>query len=612
MATWRDQITLVQQGDAVAPATPNTPISQLAERTQYLKDRIDTAALGEGIILSSQPISSDVAEGDVVYYNKTKSNYQPALATSSEDDNGLLRTADKAYVIGVVVSKVSDSAADILISGRYKDITLTANAGVALAEGHYYLSGQDTGKLVSERPAVGIFVLTVTSQGIVLNPTPREVLEDHIHYRFDLNLDPAGNVMCIGDGDRVALTDLESDREGWLPADHSVFAGTAPVGAKFGYNLWANNKLAALWPPQPSSSAFLELTGVGVQPNHAIVDKNGIWWMTDCRNDTPWDREVCQSSSTVIHPNYISSSSSKAADATTQQDACEAPSRHLVLWFTKMLSKTDQAAVTGIKPADGSPIVVTSCSEPNSQGYYPSKVELDLNIPWDRKAGTVGSEVVKTISGKGELGVGHIVEGVKGAGLVKVTGTQLLSEDFKAGRLTIEGLDPASVTKKIDVQLVALSGAVESIYESTLPYVGLVSGRANNFIGKLRIPDITMTNPRVKVELWFGMTITGPPPANVTISHAKIDPASTVAESSSSGTLEGKSFPKMPSVFESVTDLSLQDLGSLDKGEYFARKVLDLKIESNQLFLFKLARSATDGYNGELAVINMTATIYEG
>ena len=609
MATWRNSITLIRRNDSVIEGTPNQPISELADRTQYLKDRLDAQAAGEGLVLFSQVISTDVVEGDAVYYNTANNDYEPAIASAAENDDGLLRTAESAYVVGIVIRKISTVAADILIQGRFGDIALTDASSVSLVDGNYYLSATAAGKLVNQRPAVAVFVCTVTDQGIIVNPTPREVLEDHVHYRFELRADPAGESMLVAD-QRVEIQCPNADQLGWLPYGNAVFQGNAPAGAYFGYNLWQDPVLAGVWPPQPTAGAYLEYGGTGVSKDHYRIDENGIWWMTDCEDHVPWRDQTHLSSSLCQEITGPSSSSSRAAAA---MQPCDAEGEYLILWFTKLVAKTDQATVTGIKPAEGSPIVVTSCADPTSLGYFPSRVDLDLAMPWSRAANTGGSEVVKTVSGHGTLGVGHVVEGIQGAGLISVAGTETLAGGQRAGLVTLTGLDPTQMTRKLDVAIVALSGATEGMYENILPYVGLPDARASSFVGKIRVPQISMTDPRLRLVFWFGLIRAGTPPANVTLDYATVLNAETTEESSSSSLafLYGSGFGIMPTEWTAWGDLDLEDLGTLTAGVYFARNTLVTSVSSDQLLLFQMSRTASDGYAWELAVINMYGLLYD-
>lgn len=608
MSVWRETINLIKNGESVDDQTPNRPLQQLAERTQFLKDRLDVSAIGEGLVLFSQVVSSDTMQGDAVYYSISNNEYRPALATAFEDTTGILRTDEKAYVVGIVIRKLNNVTADIIIRGRQNGLVINDASGLALVSGNYYLSGLNSGKLVNQRPAVGVFVATITTQGVIVNPTPREVLEDHIHYVFDLVVDPSGTPVCPNTAsNQTAIAFPDNTQEGWLPADDPVFVSTvAPVNAFFGYNWSVNQKLAAIWPPHPLGSAYVELNGVGVSPEHALVDSNGIWWLTNCDTDVPWDANTCISSSAAL----IERSSSSGETTGKPFVPCSPTTRRLTIWFTKMVSQTSKASVTGIKSAPGSPIVIVGCSTPDASGFCQGKIELDLDIPWARTGNIAGSEVVKTIGGNGQLSVGHVVEGIAVTGLISLTGTKTLTGGQAAGLVTIRGLDPTQITRKLDVALVALNGASESIYQSILPFVGLPSGRITSFIGKVRIPQVNMTTPRLQLDMWFATPTAGTPPANVLIRWVLVNDALLTQESSSS--LFGGGFGTLPTAWSPWFALSLNDLGALAAGNYFSRRVINnIAFSSNQLLLFELQRSASDTYAGELAVVNQAATIFD-
>ena len=461
-ANWRKHITLIKNvTDSVDAIVTNKPLQELAERTEYLKERLDNDARGEGVVVYAAPIDSAVNVGDAVYWNFSKELYKQAIASAVDSDTGQLRTADSAYVRGIVIRKLSTSTADILVNGFFRNLTINDESNTPLTAGHYYLSSTHAGKLTKSRPAVGIYVCAVMGTDVFVSPTPREVLEEHIHYKFDLATNPAGDTACVGD--TVTISNADNTKLGWLPANDSIFQSLAPRGAVFGYNWTKDATLASVWPPQPVGSAYVELNGVGVSPELMLVDENGIWWLSSCIDHTPW-RTSCGSSSALP---YDSSSVANCPDI----------ARTMTIWFTKMVAKTSQAAVTGIRPATDSPIVVTGCTDPDVSGYCASRVTLDLDLNWTNAENNEGDAVVKSVTGNSALQRGYVVEGIKGDGLIEVTGTRSLTSGYKAGRVTVTGVDPTAVTRKISPEVVALDGATESLYAYALPYIGLPKGR---------------------------------------------------------------------------------------------------------------------------------------
>lgn len=597
MGIWRSNINFIKSTDPVDDKTINRPLQQLYDRSQYLKDRLDAAAVGEGLILTSQPLSSSVKIGDAVYYDETKNIFDQALA-ELDLENNIPRTGKRAFVIGIVVRKLAENMGDILIRGYYPNFQLTDSANNTLEPGNYYLSGSNAGKLTKIRPPVGVFVASILNSGILVNPTPREVLEDHIHYKIDLEVLPAAVPICEANG-RTTLINANNNLLGWLPADDPIFQGLAPSGAFFGYNWTRDPKLAAVWPPEPLGSVYLELNGIGVPPEHVLIDNNGIWWMTNCDPYLPWDSNLCASSSTAI-PMHSSS---------TAVETCGPGARRLTLWFTKLLSKTDQSVVTGLKPADGSPILVNSCDKADAAGFCTGKLELDLNIPWSKIQNTSGSVVVKDITGNGELSVGPVVEGIIGTGLISVTGTEVLSGGQHSGLITIQGLDPTQIKRRVEVGLVALNGALENIYQGILPYVGLPADRQTSFIGKLQLPLLGFISPELDLTFWFALLSNGTPPSSIKLRYVLIDEPSFTLDGNLLSSLAN--ITALPTTWSDWIELNLNETGALNAGDYFGKLALNLNIASGQLLLFELQRDAPDSFSGELAVINMFGEIHE-
>jgi antitoxin (DNA-binding transcriptional repressor) of toxin-antitoxin stability system len=50
VAPWRDDVPYVRDGEPVTAAVDGRPLRALAGRSEYLKDRIDAAELGEAVV----------------------------------------------------------------------------------------------------------------------------------------------------------------------------------------------------------------------------------------------------------------------------------------------------------------------------------------------------------------------------------------------------------------------------------------------------------------------------------------------------------------------------------------------------------------------------------
>lgn len=254
----------VQPLEAVSASVAARPTTQLEANLRLLREVVELANIGRGLIDAAASLKSDVVVGDIVYWNGSNDQYEKALAATENDpiSNSLVATAS-SDAIGMVLSKTNATLGCIAIGGMHdlSDEALTNAFGSTTPEtGRYYLSAVTAGAVTLQRPPVSVAVAVVCSSGqILIDPQMRDFLEDHIHQQFELTAKPAGDHSPPAVGGRHAITSPDSARKGWLPALDASFGGKAPEGAAFGYNLAAEPQLSQVWPPIPVSNALLEV-----------------------------------------------------------------------------------------------------------------------------------------------------------------------------------------------------------------------------------------------------------------------------------------------------------------------------------------------------------------
>jgi hypothetical protein len=577
--TW-PTLTLIQDGEAVKGRVPNRVTQQLAQRTEYLKQIVDNIEAGSTLWMYNQPISSEVSAGDAVYYDNGQAKFRPARAAVTQETTGGYTTNPSTFAQGIVHTKVTSTSAHIILRGYSADLKTI----IGKDPGDYYLSGSVAGDVVAERPGVAMYVCTITDNGVFVNPVVRDILEDHTHYRFELAQLASGvTVTDNGDGTKT-LSGGDSDSEGWLPADHAVFDSNAPSGAVFGYNISANVKLQGAWPPQPMENVYLEWDGVGVDSSSYIIDENGLWWTTNCTNHVlPWE---------VM--SYSSSSSSSTA-----VNACATYPKKLILWMTKLVSATNLSVVSTLDAEDGSPITVVDCDDTEHiSGVNPGAggLSLQFTMPWSQTTGVTGSSVVKDITGNGVMQVGNVVEGIKVGDGLTISGGTALASGATAGTPTLSWQDPASLTRQLDVQIADLDRATEDLL-SDVPVIGFPDDVANSVILKVRIPNLNMTTPKVKLVVWATVSAAGTPP-DLSFDY-KVIPVRTTP---------GGSIP----AWTSGTDLNTSQVFSAS-GEYVEVESdqVTIAVTGEDMVLFRLTRSSAGGFSNMLYLSNIYAELVE-
>lgn len=268
MDTWV-QVEKLRDGDSVNSETLNTPIDQLASRTEYLKRRLGTIiedGVQSALILSDVDLDKEdvdnLSVGMVVY--KAKDGFRRAQAKMHLYDD--FTADDSAFTIGIIINKSSENKGDVLIYGKLgigADPLLTVGGmlqeGEKFRSGRYYLSANEPGKITANPSGpliyIGSFHSSVTTTGefssdafACINPQFMDIGTSHVHRAYPLVARPAGDIDT--DGTTVV---------GYLPSSHSseskqypslIFGGTwtSTSDVRYTFNLvdsqtWGTVKL---------------------------------------------------------------------------------------------------------------------------------------------------------------------------------------------------------------------------------------------------------------------------------------------------------------------------------------------------------------------------------
>jgi hypothetical protein len=162
---YRQNVRHTQDGEEVKGAVASRAAKDLEQNTNNLKDRIDAAEIGESLFMRGATLEPDASIGMPVYWNEDTSQWERAFAAVESDaESGTLVASETAFVGGIVFCKENSTSGDILLMGKADfsaTFDLTAAVDGDVDAGAYYLSSQESGKLVQQRPAVSVFVLSV-------------------------------------------------------------------------------------------------------------------------------------------------------------------------------------------------------------------------------------------------------------------------------------------------------------------------------------------------------------------------------------------------------------------------------------------------------------------
>lgn len=292
---------------ALPPLTDGMPVNEetiqaslqsLYANDVYLKTVLDYFEMPSALTKCVE-VDPAIQPGQVVYYSESDQKYMPAKFETVASIGGRVYLSETAEVWGIVREKTTVDSALIVICG-IAELDLT-NAGVSMpAAGKYYLS-TTPGMLVDEPEdeTTPVYVLTATPDGNVLfRPWSGEYAGLVLQWKHSLLPEAAG--VYFESGGNVQINSPDADLPGWLPADHPVFDGNAPAGAVFGYNIQQDADLASRWPPRFLQTVHLDFDRA-IDPNVggttvplgadglAIVNADGIWWMANCVDDSPFN-----------------------------------------------------------------------------------------------------------------------------------------------------------------------------------------------------------------------------------------------------------------------------------------------------------------------------------
>lgn len=264
-SAFQELVEFIQNGEAVNAGVANRAPRAIDGNTRFIRDLLELILAGETIIARGKTVNANVSVGQPVYFNPTSQQFELAIAATETDaTTSQIVTSKSSQVWGIVLCKANATNADILLSG-IADVDLSNAIDGTVQTGIYYLSGSETGKLISTRPPVGVQVLQVSQQGaktgeheVFVNTKFMDFLEQHRHVKFGLVALPAGTHSPPARPNVHTITSPDVTTEGWLPANHASFNGLAPVGAKFGYNLTAST-LGKVWPPLPIENVVIQI-----------------------------------------------------------------------------------------------------------------------------------------------------------------------------------------------------------------------------------------------------------------------------------------------------------------------------------------------------------------
>lgn len=229
--------------DRVDAQTLNRPLSQLAERTEYLK-RLVEASDHQKVVASGIEFSGSPSPGQPVYRVPANGTY--ALAAAAVGENRWFYADEQAMAVGIVGADGST----VVLYGYVKfgvvgsDDTPTTGVDVGTvisdknpASGRYFLSATP-GKLTARPTGPVIYVCDCQIVdgkvvSMLVSPQYRDTGESHVHRAFVVSGAPMGGYSVSTAGRYHA--------PGILPSGVSKDTGAMPAVSMLLYGYWARS-----------------------------------------------------------------------------------------------------------------------------------------------------------------------------------------------------------------------------------------------------------------------------------------------------------------------------------------------------------------------------------
>ena len=252
MAIW-NSVHGLKDGENVDAATFNRPLSELAARTDYLKEQIERGRQDDASVKITVGLSeNDTPEvGDVVCLDLATKKYVKAVASSDLLDAYV--PSERAFAIGILTATFGLQGT-VVIYGKV-DISemnvFDMTDDEAFENGQYYLSSHNPGRITrypsGPKISIGMFTKKAQANGkfvgdfAILNPQYMDI-EAHTHRTYALYARPCGESVNTDEyykDDELSESDVNTVSVvgyppiGGIPEAEGVFVPRLVVGGEW-------------------------------------------------------------------------------------------------------------------------------------------------------------------------------------------------------------------------------------------------------------------------------------------------------------------------------------------------------------------------------------------
>jgi len=325
---WQPLVRKIKDGQVVEQSSVNTPLEQLAQRDEFLRDQLEKLAGKSALVSLGVDVhpSAGIQPGEqsVVFFKQDVNGTGLSRAItgfSSNQSSSVFAPNASNYIYGLLSHVTAGGKADVYTSGLcdlaydlddplHRLLQLNPDGTVeTFAVGPYYLSGKQPGKITKDPSGVPVYVgYAISKRRFLLQPNVDEFSQFFINYRFCI-IDRVAGVPATSGVRTISSSNLA--RLGWVAVD-SLGEIPVPTDARFFYNIPTAAQLAVdagidstekevaselrkYLPPIPHGFIQLYIGGVlqrqrsECDPTGSyLVNEYGLWWFDNTSGNQPW------------------------------------------------------------------------------------------------------------------------------------------------------------------------------------------------------------------------------------------------------------------------------------------------------------------------------------
>ncbi|MDR1478485.1 MAG: hypothetical protein LBJ00_06035 [Planctomycetaceae bacterium] len=589
----------ISNGEAVTATVANRIPRINSANENYLHELLKRSYNNSGEFLWNQPISSDVQVGHFVYFNSITRRFEKALAKYVAV-NGVFQESESSAVWGLVIA-VKNNQADICTNGLcnltpaiecYKTLGYTGEMFL-----QDLVAGEPSPEIKFPYKCLGCLIGVKPSGEIQffvrINLTADPRLHDHRAY--ELAAAPAGNWTSDSD----AISDINLNIPGWLPASHAIFNGEAPVNAVYGYNpkylescQWSlvfTSAAGLRW--QRKSNATDDPLLAAVPPEFYIINDTTIWWLIDDLPFLPWDSSAEYTNGTA-----------------TPVDALLPPQYTQRIWLELInmgYGLTDQI-VASLRPEKDSGLYIRQY--PFGCPAITGDLEIGFNPPFAPLPETIfQSYAVSDIDTDWNIQRTASVSGIKiDSTRLKVIQSDQITEGFHYGKITI-GDPTGMIGRELPFEAIHLQGVEEAVEREAIG-LAFPASRAASLLARVTSPLDTAFN-QFGLTLFFGILLphTGNIAADIFKLSYRIISNPPATQDISKFNTAVQAFPE--SQLQPL-NCDFQVSSNTYLTSYYTAQSEKLVIKPGDILLLKMERTPPDNFPDRIIILRKSAILH--